>query len=95
MMSDYSITTDDSITPLQDIKTESGGIIIDNAIKNRYEISADNSVYCTFFIYKSPLSYEINRSYEKLDEILSYIGGLFGTIVLMLFIIRIYNGCSF
>lgn len=42
LMSDYIITTDDSITPLESIKTESGGIIIGNAIKNRYEISADN-----------------------------------------------------
>lgn len=38
-------------------------------------------------------SYE--RNFQKLDEILSYIGGLFGTIAICLFIVNAYNGHSF
>jgi len=38
---------------------------------------------------------KIVRGYQKLDDILSYIGGLFGTLVAFLFILKIYNGYSF
>lgn len=95
MMSDYNIVTDDSISPFPLYLTDAGGIIDKTAIKNRFEIAADNDNYCTFFFYKSPNSFEVTRSYQKLDEILSYIGGLFGTIAICLFIVRIYNEHSF
>jgi hypothetical protein len=36
MMEDYSIETDDTITPFSNYITEEGGIIQHNAIKNRY-----------------------------------------------------------
>lgn len=36
MMSDYTITTDNSISPIEDILIETGGIIRENAIKNRF-----------------------------------------------------------
>lgn len=95
MMEDYTITTDNSISPLSDYSEVTGGIVGKNAIKNRYEVSADNPNYCTFFIFKSPNSRQIERSYVKLDEILSYIGGLFGTLTMCLFIVRIYNNYAF
>jgi hypothetical protein len=45
--------------------------------------------------FKSPISKSIGRSFQKIDEILSYIGGLFGTIAICLFLINIYNSYSF
>lgn len=95
MMEDYTITTDNSISPLSDFTEETGGIIGKNAIKNRFEISPDNTNYCTFFIFKSANSRQIDRSYVKLDDILSYIGGLFGTLTICLFIVKIYNNYAF
>jgi hypothetical protein len=95
MVDDYTIETDDSISPFPLIITDTGSVVQRTAIKNRFEISPDNTNYCTFYFFKSSNSLQIKRSYQKLDDILSYIGGLFGTIVLCLFIIRIYNGYSF
>lgn len=95
MVQDYNIETDDSISPFSVMVYNEGGIVDKSAIKNRYTISDDNTNYCTFFFYKSANSLQISRSYQKLDEILSYIGGLFGTIALCLFFVKIYNGYSF
>jgi hypothetical protein len=95
MMSDYEIVTDDSISPFEKLITETGGIIENGAIKNRYELGEDSMTYATFFIFKSPLSVKIVRGYQKLDDILSYIGGLFGTLVACLFVLKVYNGYSF
>jgi hypothetical protein len=97
MMEDYTIDTDESILPFSTIRTDSGGIITKNCIKNRYWIdsTAPDALYGTFFLFKSPISRSITRSFQKIDEILSYIGGLFGTIAICLFFIGVYNSYSF
>lgn len=55
----------------------------------------NSPVYGTFFFYKSPISRNIQRNYQKIDEVFSYIGGLFGTIAICLFMVNIYNSYSF
>ena len=52
-------------------------------------------MYACFFLFKSPISQSIERRFEKIDEILAYIGGLFGTVAICLFIVSVYNGYSF
>jgi hypothetical protein len=96
-MEDYHIETDESILPLAETRTDEGGIVTKNCIKNRYTIDPTNPepLYATFFIYKSPISKSIERSFQKIDEILSYIGGLFGTIAICFFFVNIYNSYSF
>lgn len=48
------------------------------------------------FIRKSDTTLEISRSFRKIDDMLSYIGGLFGIIVAALgFILNYYHRCSF
>ena len=66
-------------------------------IKNRYTLSPTDpeALYATFFVYKSPISQKIERSFRKLDDVLSYIGGLFGTIAICLFFVNLYNSYSF
>ncbi len=68
-----------------------------NCIKNRYTIDRNDTeaVYSTIIIFKSPISKTIERSFQKIDEILSYIGGLFGTIAICLFLANVYNSYSF
>ena len=46
-------------------------------------------------MFKSPTSQVIDRSFQKIDEILAYIGGLFGTITMALFMLNKYNEYSF
>jgi hypothetical protein len=72
---------------------DQGGIVTSNAIKNRY--NNVNGLFATFFIFKSPKSQTITRSFQKIDEVLAYIGGLFGTISIALFLVSIYNEYSF
>jgi hypothetical protein len=91
---DFTIETDQSILPYSQIKTEKGGMVTRNALKNRYTIASAES-YCTFFFFKSPTSLAITRSFQKIDEVLSYLGGLFGTIAIALFIVNVYNSYSF
>ena len=94
-MDGFNIITDNSISPLSSYSENKGGIVSRSAIKNRFEVSADNDNYCTIFIYKSSDSINIAREYNKLDNILSYVGGLFGTLTIFLFFIRIFNNHTF
>ena len=95
LVEDYTINTDESIIPFAATTTETGGVVTKNAIKNRYTFGPDYPIYGGFYIFKSPLSQTIERKFEKIDEILSYIGGLFGTVAICLFIVSVYNGYSF
>lgn len=72
-------------------------MVTKNCIKNRYTIDPNDPspLYSTMFFFKSPISKKIQRSYQKIDQILSYIGGLFGTIAICLFLVNIYNSYSF
>lgn len=92
-MQDYTIETDESILPTTDLSTVSGGIIGTTAIKNAYSPVTDT--YATFYLYKSATSIAISRSFQKLDDVLSYIGGLFGTIIMLFFLISSYNTYKF
>lgn len=44
-----------------------------------------------FYLRKSPISLSIARSFRKVDDTLSYIGGLLGTILLFLSFANMYN----
>lgn len=47
--------------------------------------------YVSLFLRKSSLSLSINRSFKKYDDTLSYIGGLFSTLMVCLFAMMKYN----
>ena len=69
MMEDYTIETDESIIPLTSTRVDEGGVINKPCIKNRYTIDPADSapLYATFFFYKSPLTQNISRSFQKID----------------------------
>jgi hypothetical protein len=47
--------------------------------------------YMKLFLRKSPISMDISRSFRKVDDTLSYIGGLFSTILAFLGLVSMYN----
>jgi hypothetical protein len=50
--------------------------------------------YVRFYVRKSTISQYITQKYFKFDELLSYIGGLFGLIFMFVQIpLTYYNGC--
>ena len=54
-----------------------------------------NNQYFKFYWRKSASSVQINRSFQKLDQTFSYIGGLFGTIILLLIFLKFYSKYSY
>jgi hypothetical protein len=44
-----------------------------------------------FYIRKSPFALSISRSFKKIDDTLSYIGGLFSSILTLLGLVAMYN----
>jgi hypothetical protein len=53
------------------------------------------NIYAIFTFLKSSTSNNISRSYEKLDNVFSYIGGLFGTVLILFFMVSSYNTYKF
>lgn len=55
-----------------------------------YVIDSSNA-YFKFYLRKSSSNESIQRRFQKLDETFSYIGGLFGIIILFMSILKIYS----
>lgn len=64
-----------------------------NPLKSVY--STIGETYAVFFFFKSPVSINYVRSFQKLDEVLAYIGGLFGTIIIAFFLMSSYNAYKY
>ena len=60
------------------------------ASDQRYKIDVDNE-YFKFYLRKSASNYQVTRTFRKLDSTFSYIGGLFGTIILILSFLKLYS----
>lgn len=92
--SDFAITTDTSILPFETYMKEKGFIVEGNPTTQPYEKSSINTPFVIVGISKSARSLVYNRSYLKLSTIVSYIGGLVGGIIAVLFIVKFYTDCS-
>lgn len=76
---DYEIQTDESLLPFTETRVETG-IIIPQLFQNiPYEIT--NDIYASFYLLKSTSKTTYYRSFNKIDQLFSYIGGLIGTIL--------------
>ena len=73
---------------------EKGFIVEGNPTTQPYEKSSINTPFVIVGISKSARSLVYNRSYLKLSTIVSYIGGLVGGIIAVLFIVKFYTDCS-
>lgn len=51
--------------------------------------------YLKFYLRKGPSNYIYSRNFQKMDQTLSYIGGLFGTLALMLTFLNLYSKYSY
>ena len=64
------------------------------AVGQTFAISSKNE-YFKFNWRKAANKAQITRTFQKLDQTLSYIGGLFGTIVLLLIFLKFYSKYSY
>jgi len=90
----YTINTDNSLLPFEDISSQSGGFTDAPALMTTYQPSQNE--FMRFYIRKSPAEQIYTRSFFKLDDLLSYIGGLFGLIAMIVQMpLSYYNTCCF
>ena len=78
---------------MEDYRNETGGIVVTEAQMMNYEVR--QTQYLKLNIRKSSLSLQVERSYRKLDDTVSYIGGLFSAIVSALILLGTYNQYSY
>jgi hypothetical protein len=58
--------------------------------------TAESGIYSDLYFRKSDQKIKVTRSFRKIDDLFSYIGGLFGIFASVLgLIIRHYNKCCF
>lgn len=92
-MSTYTITTDESISPFEDIRNDQGGIVPELAQIHNYNVRNDE--YMKFYLRKSSQDILVERSFRKADDTLSYIGGLFSSLLAMLIIMTFWTEFSY
>ena len=85
------IETDDSLMPYADIVTEKLIHVSDSFISAPFIVTATTTRMANIIIKKSPKIVTYHRKFNKLDDYLSYVGGLVGTIIGLLFIMRPYT----
>jgi hypothetical protein len=93
-MQSYTIETDNSLSPVEEKIKETGAMSTENTAMTPFIPSQGE--YLRFYVRKSPSSQFYSRKYMKMDELLSYIGGLFGLIAMVIQIpLTYYNICCF
>lgn len=91
----YQITTDWSLLPVVDERVRKGIVVI-GATSIFSVFQPKKGEYVRFYLRKSPTSLFITQRFFHFDELLSYIGGLFGLILLFVQIpLTYYNTCCF
>jgi hypothetical protein len=90
---DYKIITDESILPFAE-QREDAGLIITEPFQNlNFEVTTN--FLAQLFFYKSNTLVTFNRSFYKIDEFFSYVGGLVGVITGAMILLRAYNQANF
>ena len=92
-MATYTISTDESIYPFEDIQNDTGGIVTQLAQIHNYDVKHDE--YMKFYLRKSSQDILVQRSFRKADDTLSYIGGLFSAILAVLIIMSFFTEFSY
>lgn len=94
-ISQYEINTDESLLPYEDINSTTG-IFIDRIQKQEFVRPVQKGSYAKVHFRKSDQKVRISRVYRKVDDLFSYIGGLFGILAAFFGIFLInYNKCCY
>lgn len=94
-LSEYEMSTDQTLWPWNDIKVEKG-IIVDKNDNEQWNYIPSGSTISNVYLRKGDNKIYINRSFRKLDDMLSYIGGLFGIIAVVVgVLLTYYSQCSY
>lgn len=86
----FSITTDESILPFGFTHSENGSMVTSVAT-NSYKMGNNTDVYCFISFFRDPTTIVISRSFQKVIDAFSYVGGLLGSFLLVLIFVNFYN----
>ena len=87
------VSTDHSIWPIADIRKDRILSVEEFAAGSAVGIIDDT--YLTLSLKKSPIQRTYTRYFMRVDDFLSYVGGIIGTIIGFLFLIHIYARQAF
>ncbi|CAD8100411.1 unnamed protein product [Paramecium primaurelia] len=92
----YIVNNDESLLPYQDIKTEEMIIRKAEDFRDLTELGRDtDTIFATLYLRRSPFTEIINRNYQKVGDLLSYLGGFMQILkVIFGFFIAFYNRTS-
>ena len=76
----YELNTDIDFMPFETIVTEEG-YYVSEAITTTMVNYLNLPIYVELYLIASPISKVVNRKYGKVDEVLSYVGGLYGIVI--------------
>ncbi|CAD8075085.1 unnamed protein product [Paramecium primaurelia] len=89
----FQVESDQSLTPFQQITKDQFYILDQSEVRERVDFyKEDNVEVATIFLRKSPYKTQIYRSYLKIDDLLSNLGGIQQILFFFLgFILALYN----
>ena len=83
------VETDMSLLPSEDIREETFLSVPDIFQTNAVNVA--NETYADISDVRSPVDRTYNRSFNKIDNYFSYVGGLIGTILGLIFIMGVFS----
>ena len=89
----FRVTTDNSILPYQSEDEESGCIV--NNVGQFIGFQNSNASYGRIILRRGSSGLIGSRSFTKIDEVLSFVGGLFGFMLVFLVFMNVYTEVSF
>lgn len=92
-ISEFEINTDHSILPYTDYRLTTGAIVTTPNVVSTQEVG--NGWYSRFRFRKASIKHYYTRAFIKFDTVISYIGGLFGAIIGLLFLMNHYTRTNF
>lgn len=92
-ISNYQITTDESITPFKNQRIEDGALITN--LGQVVPRQSDGQIYANFVLRRASTTLIADRSFKRVDDTLSYIGGLFGFALIFLLFMKEYTEYSY
>ena len=85
---DYSISSDYSVWPYEDIVEEEGVLVEDLTSKYSFQTNAQSGKYISFYFAKDSNSLVINRSVQKMTELFAFIEGTVVAFITLFFILK-------
>ena len=92
-VADYEIDTDVSLLPFTNTVVETGSYI--PKLLEHYSVPVSGDIYVAINFQKSPDMATYTRTFQKIDDFLSYVGGLVGIIFGFIFILNSYSELCF